>query len=212
MAASKESTARGYDAVADAYAEHLGDELDQKPFDRAFLSRFAVACPPGRLLDLGCGPGHVGRHLAGLGREIAGVDISPRMIAVARARHPEVAFHVGDMASLPFPDSSFAGVVAFYAIVHLDPKGLAAAFAEAQRVLAPGGLLAVSFHVGDEVRHVDALWGVPTSLDFVFFPTAIVVGALAAAELTVESTEERAPYPPPIEAQTTRCYLLARRP
>jgi SAM-dependent methyltransferase len=206
------STAAGYDLIAVAYAEHLYRELDAKPFDREFLDRFAKTAPSGEVLDLGCGPGHVGKYLHEQRVPIRGLDISAEMVRLAKDLNPALEFEQGDMRDLPFPDEAFAGVVAFYSIIHLDSTELEPVFHEMHRVLQPGGLLAVSFHVGTEVRHIEELWGVKTSLDFVFFePTPIEHALRSAGFEEIESTQ-RGPYDPSVEAQTHRCYILARRP
>jgi len=204
-------TAAGYDAVAAAYADHLFRELESKPFDRDFLDRFAVQVPHGEVLDVGCGPGHVSRYLHERGVSVRGLDLSEQMVHRARELNPDVLFLHGDMRELPFPDGSFTGLVAFYSIIHFQPDQLPTVFAEMHRVLAPGGLLAVAFHVGSEVRHVDELWGVETSLDFVFFQPETVTDALRSAGFPEIDATQRPPYDPPVEAQTHRCYVLARR-
>jgi len=68
----------------------------------------------------------------------------------------------------------------------------------------------LAFHVGQESRHVEELWGVRTNLEFVFHKPEHVLAALGASGFIVESFEVRPPYPPPIEAQTNRYYVRAR--
>jgi SAM-dependent methyltransferase len=211
-APSAASTAAGYDRVAAEYARRIYGELEAKPFDRAFLDGLAKRIPTGEVLDLGCGPGHVGRYLRERGIPGRGLDISYEMIRLARELNPTVEFQQGDMRELPFPDGFFAGIVAFYSMIHFEPADLESVFTELRRVLRPGGLLALAFHVGDEVRHVDELWGIKTSLDFVFFEPAQVAAALRAAGFEDIESSQRAPYEPPVEAQTHRCYIMGRRP
>jgi len=205
------STAAEYDLIAAEYAAHLARELEAKPFDREFLDRFAKAVPAGEVLDLGCGPGHVGRYLHERGVAVCGLDLSEEMVRIARELNPAIEFQQGDMRDLPFPDERFAGVVAFYSIIHLDPAEMAPVFTELLRVLLPGGLFAVTFHIGSEVRHIEELWGVKTSLDFVFFEPAQIDSVLRTAGFEVIESSERAPYGPSVEAQTNRCYIVARR-
>ncbi len=209
---SAASTAAGYDLVAAEYARRIYGELEAKPFDRAFLDRLAQAMPAGEVLDLGCGPGHIGRYLHERGIPTRGLDISDEMVRLARELNPSIEFLQGDMRELPFPDEFFAGVAAFYSIIHLEPAELEPVFTELRRVLRPGGLLALAFHIGNEVRHVDELWGIKTSLDFVFLEPSEVAGALRSAGFEVIESSQRAPYDPPVEAQTDRCYMVARRP
>lgn len=204
-------TAAGYDALASEYADHLFDELEGKPFDRELLVRFAGLLPPGPVLDVGCGPGHVGRFVReASGREVSGLDLSPKMVAVARERNPGMDFEVGDLRSLPFGSASFAGVIAFYSVIHLQSEELPAAFAEMARALKPGGWLVVAFHAGEEVRRVEELWGVKTCLDFVFFAPETVAAALVEGGFQIAETIRRGPYSPEVEAQTDRCYVLAQ--
>lgn len=200
---------RGYAPVARAYREHLADELAGKPLDRAFLDAFAEGAK-GVVADIGCGPGHVARYLASRGATVEGLDLSPEMIAEATATNPGIAFRVGDMFALPYADGALAGIVAFYAIVHLRSDELVAPFRELHRVLEPGGTLALSFHVGTEEVHVDELFGCATSLDFVFHRPEAVIAALVEAGFTNEVRLDRQPYPD-IEFPSQRTYLLARR-
>lgn len=99
--------------------------------------------------DLGCGPGHVTAHLAGLGLDAHGVDASSRMVETARRRHPEVRFETGEMDALALPDGGLGGIVAWWSILHTPPDRLPGLFAEFRRVLAPGGRLLLGFHAGN---------------------------------------------------------------
>ena len=199
-----------YDAAAEAYAEHLADELIRKPLDRHLLNRFAEDLRGrGLVADLGCGPGHVAKYLHDRGVEMLGIDLSPEMIRCAGRLHPGPEFRVGDMRELPLPAAGLAGVAAFYSIVHFEPAELPAILAETRRVLAPGGLALLAFHVGDQVVHMDDLFGAKVSLDFRFHRPGEVADALAAAGLTVVEHVEREPYAD-VEYPSRRCYLLAR--
>jgi len=199
----------GYATVARAYREHLLDELAGKPLDRGFLDAFAERCAGGRIVEVGCGPGQVARYLAAHGATVEGLDLSPAMIDEARASHPEIVFRVGDIFALPYETASIRGIVAFYAIVHLRTEELLAPFRELHRVLVPGGLAAVAFHVGTETVHVDELFGCATSLDFMFHRPEAVAAALVAAGFTIEARLDREPYPG-VEHPSRRTYLLAR--
>jgi SAM-dependent methyltransferase len=205
-----DETARSYDAVADRYAREFGGELAGKPVDRALYAMFAelvrAVDPRDTVADVGCGPGHVTAHLAGLELQVVGVDASPGMIAVARGSHPGLRFEVGTFAALPVRDGEWAGAVAPYSIIHLDLA----------RAIRTGGWLLVAFHVSDAereagaVRHVTEWWGHEVSLDFHFLDPAEVAGDLAAAGFTLVSRTDREPWPG-VEHPSRRSYLLARR-
>jgi len=199
-----------YDAVAEAYAEHLSDELEKKPLDRHLLNRFAEELRgKGRVADLGCGPGHVTSYLHQNGVQVFGIDLSAEMIAKAAQLNPGVEFRVGDFTALDLPDASLTGIVAFYSIIHLEPTQLVTLFREFRRVLLPDAFVLLSFHVGEEVIHLDELFGRKVSLDFYFLTPGHVTAALVKAGFKVTESVEREPYEG-AEYASRRCYLFAR--
>ena len=188
------------------------DELAGKPLDRHLLNRLAEDVRDhGLVADLGCGPGHVARYLHDQGVRMLGIDLSPRMIDSARQRSPDIEFRVGDMRALDLPDGALAGIVAFYSLIHIGEPEMGATLRELRRVLAPGGLLLVAFHIGEETVHRDELWGHPVSLDFRFLMPSPMVARLIEAGFVVLERVEREPYPE-VEHPSRRCYLLARSP
>ena len=211
MTEPHDSTRRSYDAVAGAYADGLRDELAGKPLDRALLTALIEQAPAGTIIgDLGCGPGHVTGWMAAHGATATGIDLSAGMIEVARREQPGIEFRVGDLLSLPAADGEFGAVVAFYSIIHLAPGELPAALAEMHRVVRPGGLALLAFHIGTEVRHFSDWLGHDVDVDFRFYEPADVATRLETAGFTVQARLERRAYP--AEVDTRRAYLLAGRP
>lgn len=100
-------------------------------------------------LDLCCGHGNVTEGLINAGASVTGVDFSPTMLEMARSAVPEAKFVEGDAMALDFDDGTFDTVTIGFGIPHVpDPP---AVFAEARRVLRPGGRLAFSVWCGPEV-------------------------------------------------------------
>jgi SAM-dependent methyltransferase len=206
-----DTIARDYDRIAESYARELGGELTGKPLDQALL-QYVVTRADGRVVgDLGCGPGHVTRYLAELGADVVGVDLSPKMVRLASAAHPDLRFVVGDLRRLPLGDSSLAAAIAFYSVIHFEhDEDLRAACREIARVLAPEGEIIVAYHRGDRVVHPREMWGTPVDLGFRFLPDRTVIAALTEAGLEVDARIHREPYPG-IEHPSRRTYLIARR-
>jgi ubiquinone/menaquinone biosynthesis C-methylase UbiE len=200
-----------YDAVAEEYASHFFDELSKKPFDCSLLTKFAQAMPEGgRVCDMGCGPGHIARFLSERGANVLGVDVSPAMVEVAGRLNPELTFEQGDMLCLQFPDGSFAGITAFYSLIHIERSRVAQALAELFRVLTPGGRLLCSFHVGEGEVHPQEFLGQSVPFHATFFSVEETAANLAAAGFVIEETPSRAPYG--FEYPSQRAYLLVRKP
>ncbi len=204
---------RAYDTVAGEYHGRFADELTRKPFDCAWLDRFATeVVANGRVVEIGCGDGHVAAYLAKRRLRVEGLDLSPEMVLVAARAYPHLSFCVGDALSLPFDTGVLDAIVAFYSIVNLDSRDCADAFREFRRVLRAGGGLTLAFHVGDERLRVEHWWDTSASLDFHLHPLARVCEQLRAAGFEVIRSEERGPYAPDVEAQTRRGYVVARVP
>jgi len=113
-----------------------------RPFIEPLLDAARVGCGD-RLLDLACGPGFVASAAHARGAEARGMDFSPAMLAVARAREATVRFDQGDAETVPYPDATFDAVVSNFGIHHV-PRPLFA-LREAYRVLRHGGRVAFSF-------------------------------------------------------------------
>jgi SAM-dependent methyltransferase len=200
-----------YDRVADEYVRRIFDELQHKPVDRQLLDRFAERVRDiGLACDMGCGPGHVARYLHEQGLPVCGVDLSPAMVERARRLTPGVEFHQGDMLALDMPDEKWAGIAAFYSIIHISRRDMTRALGELRRTLRWGGVLLLAFHIGDETIHLEEWWGHQVSVDFHFFRPEEMSGYLQSAGLEVEEIIERDPYPD-VEHPSRRAYIFARR-
>ncbi|MEU3625753.1 SAM-dependent methyltransferase [Amycolatopsis coloradensis] len=184
MTTHLDATRESYDTVAEDYAVLVEQLFRQDPVGRAMLAAFAEQVR-GPVADVGCGPGHVTAHLAALGLDAAGVDLSPKMIDVARRQYPDLRFVVGSMTALDLPDGELGGLVAWWSIFHLPPEELPAVFAEFRRVLVPGGRLLVGFHVGDERLSPERAYGHPVSYDAYLLRPERVVGLLGEAGFEV---------------------------
>jgi ubiquinone/menaquinone biosynthesis C-methylase UbiE len=106
----------------------------------------------GRVLDVGCGTGQAAEALAARGARVWGVDPSPAMLDRARERHlPGGGVKQARAERLPFKPGWFDGVLMRQVVQHVDRP---AAFAEALRILRPGGRLAIATFHPDHVHEV----------------------------------------------------------
>ena len=103
----------------------------------ATCARLAGFRPGGKIADLGCGSGVFTDLLRTQGYEAVGLDISPKLIGLARAKYPRVEFFEGDVEQLPFADGSLDGILLSGLVHHLPDPGRCAG--EVFRVLKSGG-------------------------------------------------------------------------
>ena len=202
-----------YDQVAVDYVLQLSDELDQKPFDRVMLDWLAERVGDrGVICDLGCGPGHIARYLAGRGASVCGIDLSPGMVHQAKLLNPAIEFAIGDMLDLNnIEEGSWAGIAALYSIVNLPIDRLASAFREMFRTLMPAGIVLVTFHIGTDKHHLDEWWDHKVAIDFYFHETERIKQLLLSSGFALSEVVERDPYPE-VEYPSRRAYVFARKP
>jgi len=148
---------REYARLASRYdrrwAGYIGASLD------ATLAHLRIE-PGAHLLDIGCGTGILLERIAQAQPEavLTGVDPSPEMLTLARARlQARAALHEGHSEQLPFPDATFQVVVSTSAFHYFHDHERAVR--EMHRVLRPGGLLVLTDWCGDFLSsRVRAWW------------------------------------------------------
>lgn len=133
-------------ALWDAEAERFDEEADHglaDPEVRAAWRKLLVAHlppAPARVADLGCGTGSLSSLLAEAGHAVDGVDLSPRMVELARAKTtdlPDVRIDVGDAYAPPLSEGDYGAVLCRHVLWAMpDP---AVALERWKRLLAPGG-------------------------------------------------------------------------
>ena len=129
-------------------------EPENRPLFAELLDLTAVG-PGTRLLDIACGSGYAAALAAERGAEVTGVDIAPALLEIARERTPHGTFLEGEMDALPLPRSQFDVVTSVNGFQFaVDPPN---AFAEAARVLVPGGRLAAATFAEPERNEGTAL-------------------------------------------------------
>jgi ubiquinone/menaquinone biosynthesis C-methylase UbiE len=138
-------TERFWDGEAEGYdAAHDRDTSGRNPLRIRMAVVMRLLGPqPRRVLDCGMGPGRLLFELERLGWEIAGIDVSGEMVALARDRLQTGADRLrqGSIESLPFETGSFDAAVATGVLEYVEdvPRALA----EVERILRPGGLFVI---------------------------------------------------------------------
>ncbi len=145
------------ESMPDLYDAHLGPALFE-PFG-LHLAALAAALSPGTVLELAAGTGITTRALVAAlpGAAVTATDLNPPMVAWAAEHVPGATWQVADAQRLDFPDGAFDLVVCAFGVMFFPDRP--AAFAEAARVLAPGGTM------------LFAVWDVVTASPF---PTAMI--------------------------------------
>jgi SAM-dependent methyltransferase len=129
----------GWNRVADGYHSFLGPVTARAVEP---LLDLAAVGPGVRVLDVATGPGYLAGAAAARGAEVVGVDLSTKILELARSIYPGVRFRPADAARLPFGPAEFDVVAAGFLLPHLADHDRVVA--ELCRVLATGGRVALS--------------------------------------------------------------------
>ncbi|MFF5078117.1 class I SAM-dependent methyltransferase [Actinoplanes sp. NPDC000266] len=144
---TSEQVRAAYGSVADLYIELFGSREKSHPDDLDLIRRH-LADRPGRILDVGCGPGHLTDYLRSLGADAAGLDMVPSFIAHARAAFPKGDYRLGSLHDLGA--HSLAGILAWYSLIHIPPAEIDDVLTGFRRAMAPGGVLVTGFFDGGD--------------------------------------------------------------
>jgi len=128
-------------------AEEYTREGGLRPIEAALVAAYFPA-PPARVLDLGCGAGRTTMGLADLGYEVVAIDLSDRLLALARQRRPDLDFRKMDATRLELPDVDFdAALFSYNGIDCIGPVGeRLRCMREVHRVLRPAAPFVLSSH------------------------------------------------------------------
>lgn len=174
-----------YSARAHEYIDLLGDIDTTAPEDRALVTRWARGCT-GRVVDIGCGPGHWTAYLSDAGVTAEGIDPVPEFVDHAQRTYPQVQFRQGTFDDLGGLQDPLGGVFSWYSLIHLDPGDVPGALATMRASLAPGGRLLLAFFDGDKVEEF------PHAVAPAFsWPLTTMIDTVDRAGFTVTHRERR---------------------
>jgi len=140
-----------YSARAHEYIDLLGHIDSTAPEDRKLVDQWARKCT-GRVIDVGCGPGHWTAYLTEAGINATGIDPVPEFVDHAKRTYPNVQFRQGTVDDLSALPSSLGGVFSWYSLIHLNPKDVPAALATMHGSLVARGRLLLAFFEGDTLE------------------------------------------------------------
>lgn len=175
----------------------LGTIVSPDDPDRAIIDPWAKTVS-GPILDVGSGTGRWTGHLANLGYDVTGLEPAERLIRIARQSYPEVSFHRGEIADLAKSQPRWAGILAWYSVIHMGPDELPDALETLRGALEPDGTMLLSFFSGPHLEPFNH----PVAPAF-RWPMTDMVQALSNAgfEATAQYWDPRAPH----------AYVVARR-
>ena len=195
-----------FDEYAERFDEELVDKLRYRGHEQVCVPLSALhAAPFESAIDLGCGSGLAAPLLRPLARRLAGIDLSPRMVARAAATRLYDELHIAELlVHLAATPSRHDLVVACDVFIYLG--NLAPVFAAVARVLQPGGVFAFTVEEG----HADAGYDLLPTLRYTH--SEAYLRGLARAHALRVTRCERAPLREGHGEAITGLALHLRRP
>lgn len=135
-----------YDKIAEDYTKD-----SSKPSE--YIDEFLRLVPKGgRVLDVGCGPGVDSGYMKAKGFEAVGIDLSKKMIDIAKRKFPQIEFQSGDFRELNFEPNSFDGILASFSLIHISKKDVPKTLKKFYRFLKVGGVIYVGLQAGKSME------------------------------------------------------------
>ena len=166
-----DATARAYDQVARDWQQNTASAYGMPQLERAI----AFTKNRGEALDIGCGSrGRAIDVMLGHGFQPEGIDISPQMIALARERHPAVAFHEADIVAWPLA-KKYDLIVAWDSVWHVPLAQQEPVLEKICAALAPDGVYLFTTAGLDEPADTvrQSYWGLPLPYGILGIPKTL---------------------------------------
>jgi SAM-dependent methyltransferase len=166
-----------------------------------------------RVLDVGSGTGRPAAELlTAAGHDVTGVDVSPRMVEIARAQVPGARFEVADHRTLTYPAGTWDAVIAFYPLLQLTRAEIDAALAKFADWLKPGGVFLMAT-VPADIEGIEVEFLGKTAAGISSYPAEVFRSRLT--DLGLEVVRERVVefQPSHMEAEPEQdLFMVARKP
>jgi SAM-dependent methyltransferase len=195
----------GYEQIAGTY--HAG-RVSREDANIEWLDSMRPRLPQsGRAIDLGCGSGvPVTRYFAERGYSVAGYDISPAMLAIAREQVRNATFHEARIEDVRLPEKSLDLIVSFFALIHVPREEHAALFARMLTWLRPGGAVLLSLGSSDNPDDYQTDWhGAPMVWSHFDGATSLELLRQAGFDIAWSEVEE-------FGRDERHLFVIARRP
>ena len=126
-----------YNKIASSYGKNIQNYYTQEDID--YFAKLLK--PQSKVIDIGCAAGRDSRILKDLGFDVIGIDLSEKLLEIAKKNNPDITFIQADFRKIPFPDNTFDGLWASAVFHHLDYKDMVPALWEFKRVLVKNRIL-----------------------------------------------------------------------
>ncbi len=176
-----------YEKITDEYVKEYVNDFSDTPYIDSFLSFLPQNAS---ILDVGSGPGQFSDYMQKKGFTVQGIDTSPAMLKVARAKFPNVEFSEMDMCTLNFPKNNFDGLLVAYSLIHVPSYEIDDVLHELNGVLKVGGYMHVIAQQGETDQIVAEPLKAGEKIFVNFFSLKLLIKHLTDAKFEIIEAKE----------------------
>lgn len=141
-----------YDKIAEEYSRIFDKDFSDKEFLDKFSSHLE---PKAKILDLGCGTGREAEYLVNKGFSVEGIDLSEKMLEIAKRNYPNLLFRKMDIRELQYDKESFSAIWAGYSLFHIKKDEFIKTVSDIGNILKPKGIFGLVMQEGSGEIEVD---------------------------------------------------------
>lgn len=176
------TTIASYNAFAHDYAKKALAHAPVQERD-VFLSKLPEHAT---ILDAGCGSGRDSQFFCTAGHTVTGIDLSSKLIQIAKQTAPTATFALMDLRKITFPEKSFDAIWACASLLHLKRTEVPEVLAVFNRILKPGGVLFLLVKEGEGKKLVRGGMSGKKRRFFTYFQPQTIRTFLADAGFIIE--------------------------
>lgn len=140
----KKSVIDDYNDIAQEYTEKFFEDKS----DEKYIDQFLLILEGKNILDVGCGNGRDCKYISQKGFKIKGIDLSKKMLIIAKKMIPNIEFELMDIANITYPDNSYDGIISNCSLFHIPVKELPQTLNSFFKILKPNGKLLLILQEG----------------------------------------------------------------
>src|SRR3989338_909449 len=198
-----------YNKIAHQYTAVNFDDSSNFPYVDKFLLHLRKNS---QFLDVGCGPGNLVRYILSKGYEAEGIDLSEKMIEIAKEKVPKGKFTLMDMRRLDYSNGLFDGVTAIFSLIHIPSVEISAVLKEFNRVLKLGGFMLLIVQKGEADKIVNEPFDKNEEMFINFFTREKLTKFLTMEGFKIiEQTEIQTPTIHGFTKSDTIIYVIAEK-
>lgn len=139
-------TINTYNEIAEQYTQDFFNNEE----DKKFVNEFVKYLNGNKILDMGCGCGNLTKEFIKDGYDTVGIDLSKKMIEIARKKVPNTRFEIQDIRKTNFEDETFDGLFVSRSLIHIKSEEIQKTLQEFYRILKNNGVVGIIVRVTEE--------------------------------------------------------------